>query len=361
MGWKLPAIAAATVVAFTATAVLFGMAPDARAGCGSGVVDTGSAGSQSIAGFSGDQLENAAQIMNAAAELQLPTQAQTIGVMTAIGESTLRNLDHGDNAINPDGTVADSVGLFQQQERGYGPLADRMDPFKAATAFFTRLMGVDGWQTMEPTLAAHAVQINADPNYYTPFYAPATAIVQGLVSTGGAGACAIGGDAVQLAQQLVDAADQGRLIGSTPDHIKEIRWIAQGQQVPDCGVDVRILQVLVLALQVFDQVGVSDINRKCTGQIEGAGTASSHYFEGGGLAVDFYRLNGQGLTGADGNSIRLISALDPVMPDGARVGQVLCRADAGTTIGTTHFIQFDDTCNHLHIDVGFTDGQLTTN
>jgi hypothetical protein len=361
MGWKLPTIAAATVVAFTATAVLFGMAPDARAGCGSGVVDAGAASGQSIAGFSGEQLENAAQIMNAAAELQLPTAAQTIGVMTAIGESTLRNLDHGDNAINPDGTIADSVGLFQQQERGYGPLADRMDPFKAATAFFTRLMGVPGWQTMEPTLAAHAVQINADPNYYTPFYAPATAIVQGLISTGGAGACAIGGDAVQLAQQLVDAADQGRLIGSTPDHIKEIRWIAQGQSVPDCGVDVRILQVLVLALQVFDQVGVSDINRKCTGQIEGAGTASSHYFEGGGLAVDFYRLNGQSLTGADGNSIRLISALDPVMPDGARVGQVDCRAEAGNTINTSHFTQFDDTCNHLHIDVGFTDGALTIN
>ncbi|MCS5498219.1 hypothetical protein NY547_13295 [Cnuibacter physcomitrellae] len=358
MGWKLPTIAAATIVAFTATAVLFGMAPDASAGCGSGVVDTDTAGSQSIAGFSGDQLQNAAQIMNAAAELGLPTAAQTIGVMTAIGESTLRNLDHGDNAINPDDTIADSVGLFQQQELGYGPLADRMDPFKAATAFFTRLMGVEGWQTMEPTLAAHAVQINADPSYYTPFYAPATAVVQGLISTGGAGACAISGDAVQLAQQLVDAADKGRLVGSTPDHIKEIRWIAQGQAVPACGVDVRILQVIVLALQIFDQVGVSDINRKCTSQIEGAGTASSHYFNGGGLAVDFYLLNGRSLTGADGNSIRLITALDPVMPDGARVGQAACRTNAGTAISTSHFAQFEDTCNHLHIDVGFAGGQL---
>ncbi|QJU56295.1 hypothetical protein SCB71_21370 (plasmid) [Herbiconiux sp. KACC 21604] len=361
MGWKLPTLAAVTVVTFTATAVLFGMAPGASAGCGSGVVDPGAAGGQSVAGYSGEQLENAGIIMNAAAELGLPTTAQTIGVMTAMGESTLRNLDHGDNAINPDGTVADSVGLFQQQERGYGPLADRMDPHKAATAFFTRLMGVDEWETMAPTLAAHAVQINADPNYYTPFYIPATEVVQTLLSTGGAGECAIGGDAVQLAQQLVDAADQGRLIGSTPDHIKEIRWIAQGQTVPDCGVDVRILQVLVLALQIFDQVGVSDINRKCTGQIEGAGTASSHYFNGGGLAVDFYRLNGQGVTGADGNSIRLITALDPVMPAGARVGQVDCRASAGATVSTTNFTQFEDSCNHLHIDVGFTDGQLTTN
>ena len=49
------------------------------------------------------------------------------------------------------------------------------------------------------------------------------------------------------------------------------------------------------------------------------------------------------------------------MPDGARVGQVLCRTEAGTTIDTSHFTQFDDTCNHLHIDVGFTNGTLTTN
>ena len=38
-------------------------------------------------------------------------------------------------------------------------------------------------------------------------------------------------------------------------------------------------------------------------------------------AVDFYALNGRVLTGADPQSIRLISMLDPIMPAGARVGQ----------------------------------------
>ena len=42
---------------------------------------------------------------------------------------------------------------------------------------------------------------------------------------------------------------------------------------------------------------MSDINRRCTGQIEGAGTDSSHYADGGGHAVDFYLLDGQALTG----------------------------------------------------------------
>lgn len=345
------------VVTLTGTVVLSSGTPQ---GCGTTTVDAQKvAAAGTVAGFSGDQLVNASLIMNAATSLGLPTQAQVIGVMTAIGESTLNNLTYGDNAINPDGTVADSVGLFQQQERGYGPLADRMDPTKAATAFFTRLKGVNGWETMQPTLAAHAVQINANPNYYTPFFAPATTIVQtlgGLTPTGSCGS--VSGDAQALAQELVKAMDEGRLIGSVPDHMKEIRWIAEGKTVPDCSVDTRILQILVLVVREFQNVGVSDINRKCTGQIEGAGTASSHYKDGGGHAIDFYRLDGNGLTGADGQSLRVIALLDSVMPEGSHVGQSLCRAEAGVTVKLTHWTEFDDTCTHLHIDFGGSDAPL---
>jgi hypothetical protein len=47
------------------------------------------------------------------------------------------------------------------------------------------------------------------------------------------------------------------------------------------------------------------------------------------------------------------------MPDGARIGQIDCRTAAGTTIETIHFTQFEDSCDHLHLDAGFTDGALT--
>jgi hypothetical protein len=77
----------------------------------------------------------------------------------------------------------------------------------------------------------------------------------------------------------------------------------------------------VLVVREFQNVGVSDINRKCTSQIEGAGTASSHDKNGGGHAIDFYRLDGNGLTGADGHALRVIALLDHVMPKGSRVGQ----------------------------------------
>ncbi|WP_378147900.1 hypothetical protein ACFJGV_07090 [Cnuibacter sp. UC19_7] len=162
----------------------------------------------------------------------------------------------------------------------------------------------------------------------------------------------------QLAQEIMAAYASGKLVGSVPDHIKEIQYIAEGVTVPDCGVDYRILEIIVIALRNFDQVGVSDINRKCTGQIEGAGTASSHYIDGGGHAVDFYLLNKASLNGSDANTLKLIGILDPIMPKGAHVGQAQCRASAGIKLSFTNWTEFDDSCTHMHVDVPVTDAPL---
>ncbi len=151
-----------------------------------------------------------------------------------------------------------------------------------------------------------------------------------------------------LAVQLMGAVASGRLVGSTPNHIPEIADLAEGNAVPGCGVDYRVLQSISVALQHFSQVGVSDINRRCTGQIEGAGTESSHYANGGGHAVDFYLLDGAPLTGGDSRSLELIRLLDPLVPNGSGLGQINCRS----SISVENFKPFDDTCNHLHIDFG---------
>ncbi|GAA0994421.1 hypothetical protein GCM10009563_11430 [Subtercola frigoramans] len=151
-----------------------------------------------------------------------------------------------------------------------------------------------------------------------------------------------------LAAELVADVASGKLVGSFPDHIQEIRNLANGQAVNGCGVDYRVLQTIKVAVDNFSKVGVSDINRHCTGQIEGAGTASSHYANGGGHAVDFYILNGHGLTGADADSLKLIQLLDPLVPAGTNVGQAGC----GRSISLNNMVQFDDTCTHLHIDFG---------
>jgi len=111
-----------------------------------------------VAGYRGAQLQNAALVMHAAQAKNLDVHAQTLGVMTAMAESSLQVLNHGDPA------GPDSRGLFQQRGNGaWGSLADRMNPTISATNFYTALAGVPGWESLPPTIAAHRVQANADP------------------------------------------------------------------------------------------------------------------------------------------------------------------------------------------------------
>jgi hypothetical protein len=126
-------------------------------------------------GYCQPQLENAAQIINAARSLGIGVHTQEIGVMTAIGESGLQELDYGDDA------GADSRGLFQQRDNGaWGTLADRMDPYTSARNFFLKLVSIPDWKTLTPTEAAHAVQRNADPDYYTAYWPRAEDVVTAL-------------------------------------------------------------------------------------------------------------------------------------------------------------------------------------
>ena len=111
-----------------------------------------------IAGFCQAQLVNAAQILRAAQSYGLSVQGEEIGVMTAIGESSLRNVN-------------------------YGALADRMDPYTAARAFFMRMRGIVSWETLSPTVVAHTVQRNADPDYYTQYWHKAVTVVTALNRT----------------------------------------------------------------------------------------------------------------------------------------------------------------------------------
>jgi hypothetical protein len=154
---------------------------------GTGVsVDAASLPVQRVGAYGPEQLANAAAIINAGKALGLSVRDQTIGVMTAIGESSLTEVDHGDTA------GPDSRGLFQQRANGaWGTLADRMDPTTSATNFFRALSAVGGRDAMDPTSVAHAVQRNADPQYYAKYWDSAVAIVTQLTaattsgSTGG--------------------------------------------------------------------------------------------------------------------------------------------------------------------------------
>jgi len=165
------------------TTFLLAAVPSPNGGCGAAT--TSAVQGRAIAGYSGDQLDNAAAIMNAATAMGLDSRAQLLGVMTAMGESSLRNIGYGDwetsGVTNPDGSRTTSIGLFQQQD-SWGSRDDRLNPTKAATLFYQRLVKIDGWQNMPASEAIHRVQINSDPNHYVKWEAPAVAVTAALTA-----------------------------------------------------------------------------------------------------------------------------------------------------------------------------------
>jgi cell wall-associated NlpC family hydrolase len=120
-------------------------------------------GGKAVGSYTAAQVSVARQIVAAGKSLGVSPRGQTIGIMTGIGESGLAPIDVGDVA------GPDSRGVFQQRSSGWGTYAQRMDPFQSAISFFKVLLTTP-YDTMTPTAAAHKVQVNQDPNYYTKFW-----------------------------------------------------------------------------------------------------------------------------------------------------------------------------------------------
>jgi hypothetical protein len=82
----------------------------------------------------------------------------TIALATALQESGLRNIQHGDR---------DSLGLFQQRpSQGWGTQKQIMDPTYAAGAFYEHLVKVHDYAQLPLTVAAQRVQRSGYPEAY---------------------------------------------------------------------------------------------------------------------------------------------------------------------------------------------------
>lgn len=109
-----------------------------------------------------EQKRMARIIIQVGQELGVGRRGIIVGLMTAMQESTLRNLNYGDR---------DSLGLFQQRpSMGWGTREQVTDPRYAARKFFTELKKVHGWQNMRFTEAAQAVQRSAFPDAYAKWH-----------------------------------------------------------------------------------------------------------------------------------------------------------------------------------------------
>jgi hypothetical protein len=108
--------------------------------------------------FTPEQAANAATISAVGTSRGLPEQAVTIALATALQESGLHNIRHGDR---------DSLGLFQQRpSQGWGTKRQIMDPVYAAGAFYDRLVEVPGYTRLPLTVAAQRVQRSGFPRAY---------------------------------------------------------------------------------------------------------------------------------------------------------------------------------------------------
>ena len=130
------------------------------------LVAPAASGGKAVGSYTAAQVTVAGQIVAAGKSLGVSPRGQTIGIMTGIGESGLAPINVGDSA------GPDSRGVFQQRADGWGTYAQRMDPFQSAVSFFKALITTP-YDTMTPTAAAHLTQRNADPGYYTKFWADA--------------------------------------------------------------------------------------------------------------------------------------------------------------------------------------------
>lgn len=126
-----------------------------------------------------EAMANAAVITGIAVKRGLPPRAATIAIATAIQESKLHNISHGDR---------DSLGLFQQRpSQGWGTAEEIMDPVHAANAFYDALVKVPGWRTGEITKVAQAVQRSGFPEAYAQREPEARAMASNLTGETAAG------------------------------------------------------------------------------------------------------------------------------------------------------------------------------
>ncbi|MFG2312549.1 heavy metal transporter [Streptomyces sp. NPDC048566] len=122
--------------------------------------------------FGPEQAVNAATISAVGTSRGMPERAVAIALATALQESGLRNIRHGDR---------DSLGLFQQRpSQGWGTPSQIMDPAYAAGIFYEHLAKVPGYSRLPLTVAAQRVQRSGFPQAYAKHEPDATLLAAAL-------------------------------------------------------------------------------------------------------------------------------------------------------------------------------------
>ncbi|MFI8518608.1 hypothetical protein ACIGEZ_12405 [Streptomyces sp. NPDC085481] len=158
--------------------------------------------------FTPEQASNAATIAAVGTSRGMPERAVTIALATALQESGLRNIEHGDR---------DSLGLFQQRpSMGWGTPAQILDPVYSSGRFYEGLADVPGYSRLPLTVAAQKVQRSGFPQAYAKHEPDATLLSASLTGRSPASlSCTAApvegrpGDPVRVRDELVRAFGKG--------------------------------------------------------------------------------------------------------------------------------------------------------
>jgi TP901 family phage tail tape measure protein len=172
LGFAGPYAAAAAGMYEAAAQMAIESAGASAAGLGiDGMAIPGLAGKYGNINLSAEQLKNAATIIGVGKGMGANQNDLIVSIMTAMQESTLRNLSYGDR---------DSLGLFQQRpSQGWGTPEQIRTPSYAARKFFEHLLAMKGRGKLPLTEQAQRVQRSAYPQAYAKWEAMARQVVSG--------------------------------------------------------------------------------------------------------------------------------------------------------------------------------------
>lgn len=171
------------------------------------------------------------------------------------------------------------------------------------------------------------------------------------------------------AQKLLEDYNQGTLIIEWAERAiipNELQPIANGTigQTPQCNIDKRTLQTLVIIIRNYGSVQVSDLNRHCAN--DGVATCASNPTSrhctppGAPNAMDLTYIGSARTRGNDGPTNILLPFLDSFLPAGSRAGQASGADGCGAywMPPLRNISRFADYCTHIHIDFGSSTGEL---
>jgi hypothetical protein len=283
-----------------------------------------------VAGLDPDQAGYAGQIVSATFALSGENEVVAhVALMVAFTESGLRDL-------GPEAGDDGSLGLFQQRAgEGWGTPAEELDAADATAMFVHHLLGLAGWSTMSPWVAAQTVQRSAftgQPSAANGFssvvggnyrrnWGLAGLILLGVVADGNdAGACGQGVPGGVVGSATAHGLPAGYAVpaGTGPQHARVVAyaidqlgkpyvWAASGPDAFDCSG---------LTMAAWATVGIPLLHYTGDQQNEGVAVTAGTLMAGDLVLVPGSDSPGPGLAGHVGVYLGyglVLSAIDPQM------------------------------------------------